>query len=154
MAFEVLLNAVYRNDADGFLREYLELMLDRKSLTVPTGEKLGVVKIQWQACLPIEFDRVPDLFLRNLSQRWLEIVEKLGRNFYEDYANDALKVVKNQIVYNKKLKEIVRVGNHSVTIGGDPKLKHVVSTLSDAYYKELREKEDKEQQENDDSSEV
>jgi hypothetical protein len=135
MALQVLFDAVYRNDADGFLREYLNLLLERPSLTLPTGDKLTVVKLQWHECLPVDFDNIPDLFLRNLSQRWMEVQEKLGRTFHSDYAKDALKVVNNQKSYNKKLKEIVRVGKHSVTIGGDPRLKTVISSVSDDYYK-------------------
>lgn len=141
MSLETLIEASQRNDVDGFLIEYLELTQKYPSLTIPVSEKISTVKMEWRNCLPSKLEVIPDSFMRSLSIRWLEIISKLGREFYDGYTKDALRVVKNQKSFNQKLKEIVRVGNHTVTVGGDPKLNQVVPTVSDAYYQSLKKSE-------------
>lgn len=136
---DILVECINRNDAEGFLLEYLTLLLEKKSLGLPVGNTINGVKVEWADCLPVALGDVPDFFLTKIAKRWLEIMDVLGRNFYADYAKEALKIIKNQRAQNIKLKELIKVGKHSVKEGGDPKLNRVISTISANYYSESTE---------------
>jgi hypothetical protein len=134
-ASEILSECINRNDAEGFLLEYLTLLIESKSLALPIGNTVNGVKLEWEDCIPVSLGEIPGEFLTRISIRWLEIVTVLGRRFYADYAKEALRIIKNQRAENIRLKELIRVGKHSVTEGGNPKLNRVIPTISSAYYK-------------------
>jgi len=134
---EDLESCVFRNDAEGFLREYLGLLITRSSLSIPTGKTIPQVKLQFQECLPTSLGDIPDFFLDHLARRWLDVIHRLGRDFHEGYPKEALNYINNTKSFNKPLSSIVQVGDHVVKQGGNPKLNKVVPTLSDRYLEEV-----------------
>ncbi len=97
---------VKRKDVIGFLRQYLRLSVEGRSLELPASLDVADAKQRWLEILPGVVNGFSAEFVTKLSQYWFLLIKKQGRMEDDSFAKDLLDIVYNnpQSVYKTEIK--------------------------------------------------
>ncbi|NQY75125.1 MAG: hypothetical protein HRT90_10285 [Candidatus Margulisbacteria bacterium] len=73
-------------DTKGFLRAYLQLVLDGYNLSIPSSLEMDGVKKGWEQVLQSFMGSINDPFLTELSSLWLRLVKQQGGKLTENFS--------------------------------------------------------------------
>ena len=92
-SFEQLLEAISRHDVARFLREYLVLVQNKVTLSLPQQLKQEDVEAEWQELVPIECKQASELFFSELAQLWLRLLASVPKEASQDTLQELLNAI-------------------------------------------------------------
>ena len=122
---EDLKSALMRNDSEGFLRCYLELITQGCTLSVPTGTTIEKVSRQWQDCIPKNCGTVDVGLLKKISEDWIALLADFGAAPSKDVAGSLLQLLNHKIQRHSQQEKASTLP--------DPSLSQVASQISRDY---------------------
>lgn len=129
ITIEHLKNSVSRNDVEGFLRNYLLLLLQGTSLSLPKSTLQKELEIQWRDCIPKPAQFYTDQFIQSLSKLWLELLTEQGGVQTDSFLENLLHILNNKIRKKKTQTQ------------AEPLLNEVSLSVSEDYYKDKKARE-------------
>jgi len=132
------------NDHRGFLRAYLQLLLEGYSLAIPTQMTLAEIKESWTQILPRIHRNFTDNFVDHLGKFWIYLVKKQGGTVTETFVQDLLDIIDKDFSDAGEASEIVMPSREgivdevpdeaTVVLNRDPLEDNVTPSISPNYY--------------------
>lgn len=118
-----------RHDAFSFLFVYLQLVQQGASLSLPKDSDSKIVQAEWLNCMPSSCQHVTDLFLKQLTTLWLNLVLAHSGPMSDYYVSELLDLLKQDFQSNKSKNQL----KSNALKENDPNLMNTKLSISSDY---------------------
>jgi hypothetical protein len=130
--------AIDRLDPEGFLVDYLTLIMRKASLTLPKTLTKDTLMVEWRDCIPPKCSNITDAFIESIVEVWIDVVQEQGAKLGDNFPEECYNILINRTPKFKDHPEDRDVADAPVN-----DLKEVVSSISDHYQNEKKARKQK-----------